>query len=331
MKVLESLGWTKVPDDEQSALPIFCWCTRSGADFPAYGPADAQLPLIRPFPQAFTDLLDQKDQLAQNLLAAGLEDVSPPTWTAAQFLAEGPRDEPGHEQLWFLKHSGGVKGQAVFPYAGTKELVTRVESLLQRGNGTFVVQKGIAPPALTEAGRKFVLRVHVVLHGASDGGLAAYMHRSLILQEHARPYSLDTSQKSAHVSSAAQPNLLPPPQLLQDESLALKVQALLARSFGAVWERAPRAPYAPRGAELCQVFGCDVGTDASGRPWLIEVNSYPAIASGTMDKVDPQVYTSLVRDVALLVVLPSIEAAAGRPRAPVDGGFVRLDVEQRVE
>ena len=47
--------------------------------------------------------------------------------------------------------------------------------------------------------------------------------------------------------------------------------------------------------------------DARGKAWLLEVNDYPAIASGTMEHVDTQVYTNLVRDLLRLVVLPKVD------------------------
>ena len=50
--------------------------------------------------------------------------------------------------------------------------------------------------------------------------------------------------------------------------------------------------------------------------WLLEVNSYPAIHSGTMSSVDAEVYTALVRDILSLVVLPALR---NLPPMQVDG------------
>ena len=55
--------------------------------------------------------------------------------------------------------------------------------------------------------------------------------------------------------------------------------------------------------------------------WLLEVNSYPAIASGTMRAVDTHVYTELVRDVVSLVVLPAISNTE-----PHAGSFLPCDL-----
>ncbi len=53
----------------------------------------------------------------------------------------------------------------------------------------------------------------------------------------------------------------------------------------------------------------------------LQVNAYPAIASGTMAGVDRQVFTDLLQDLLTLVVLPVTDGAAPEP-----GGFVLLEV-----
>ena len=55
--------------------------------------------------------------------------------------------------------------------------------------------------------------------------------------------------------------------------------------------------------------------------WAVQVNAYPAIASGTMAAVDRKVYTKLVKDLLGLFVLPLTD---GVPPDP--GGFVELDL-----
>jgi hypothetical protein len=65
---------------------------------------------------------------------------------------------------------------------------------------------------------------------------------------------------------------------------------------------------------------------------LLEVNSYPAIASGTMAAVPRQVYTRLVDDLLHLVVIPGLARAEAKMQAcahdasvvPQVDGFVRV-------
>ena len=56
------------------------------------------------------------------------------------------------------------------------------------------------------------------------------------------------------------------------------------------------------------------------RVQLLEANSYPAIASGTMAAVPRSVYTRLVGDVLSLAVLPAL----GGADPPAAGGFRRV-------
>jgi len=321
--LLEACGWRPIKETDDSAIPAFCWSTRKAGDFPAWAAEGEALPLVRPFPQDFTRRLDDKAELASHLAAAGHAVVHPPTWPAEDFPAEELGAEDG-EEMWFLKHTQGVKGQGVHVYASVGALRRRLDELGARGCRGFVVQRGVAPPALL-GGRKWVLRVHVLLHGGADGDLCAYCHRHMILIQHCQPYTERAEVRAAHISSAGMPKHWPKPTLLEDQELAAQVRELAAKAFASVWHHAPRGPYAPAGAELCQVFGLDVAVDATGRAWLIEVNDFPAIASGTMDHVDPVVYTDLVRDVLRLAVLPRLEGAA-----PATGGFVRLPVEEWV-
>jgi len=283
------------------------------------------LPLIRPFPQEFSDRLDDKVKLNEYFLAAGCGDLQPPTWCAVNFpSAKHPLPCENHacsHDFWFLKHRFGVKGKGVHVFAGTDALRKRLEELGDRSCRNFVVQQGIAPPALLD-GRKWMMRVHVLLHGNRHGELQAYCHNDIIVIRYGQPYTERPEVRAAHISSAGLPKHWPKPTLLDDMALAERIRALAASALLAVWQHAPRGPYHPHDAELCQVFGLDIMVDAFGRPWILEVNSYPAIASGTMDHVEPYVYSNLVRDVLRLVVLPRVNGS------DLDqGGFVRLHVE----
>eukprot|EP00929_Paragymnodinium_shiwhaense_P110578 TRINITY_DN7771_c0_g1_i1.p1 TRINITY_DN7771_c0_g1~~TRINITY_DN7771_c0_g1_i1.p1 ORF type:complete len:853 (-),score=194.80 TRINITY_DN7771_c0_g1_i1:167-2344(-) len=317
LQLFDAAGWQKAEDLDTPLLPVFCWPVRKAGDFPAHGAHNAPLPLMRPFPHSFTRLLDNKIELATHLAAAGHADIHPPTWCAEDFLAaERLVDDESH--LWFLKHSQGVKGTGVSVLAGAEALYARLEQLGEKGRRGFIVQRAVAPPALRD-GRKWVLRAHVLMHGTSDE-LRAYCHKDVVLLEHARPYTLEPGARAAHISSAGKN--WPKPVLVEEEDLLQQVQTLAARAFASVWQFAPRGPYAPAGAELCQVFGLDVAVDTSGRAWLLEVNDYPAIASGTLDHVDKAVYTNLVRDVLRLVVLPRTDGMQ-----PIPGGFVQLQID----
>mmetsp|Transcript_62506 Transcript_62506/g.203944 ORF Transcript_62506/g.203944 Transcript_62506/m.203944 type:complete len:1138 (+) Transcript_62506:418-3831(+) len=320
VQVLESYGWRRVDERDDSIVPAFCWPTRKAGDFLASGGADAALPLVRPFPQEFTQRLDDKSELAAHLSAAGFAGVLPPTWLAHDFMASELCGD-NEQDIWFVKHNLGVKGNGVHVFAGSGAVKSRLEELGPRGRHTFIVQRGVAPPDLHE-GRKWMLRAHALLHCSGAGGARAYCHSDMVVIDHGQLYTEQPHVRAAHISSAGNPKNWPKPYLLDCEPTARQVRALMEQTFAAVWQFLPPRPFTPPESELCQVLGFDFAVDAHGRCWLLEVNNYPAIASGTMEHVDTSVYTNLVRDVLQLVVLPRLDGIL-----PVPGGFVELNVE----
>ena len=88
----------------------------------------------------------------------------------------------------------------------------------------------------------------------------------------------------------------------------------------------------------CELRMLDAGSAAGGGqraqrqhplPWrprvlLLEANSYPAVASGTMAAVPRSVYTRLVGDLLSLVVLPALDSTGERAGQGAAGGFVRV-------
>ena len=199
-------------------------------------------------------------------------------------------------------------------------LLERLRELGHKGSKQFIVQRYVWPPALRN-GRKWVLRAHALLHGLPDGTLGLYCHDDIITLEYGQPYTEQLDLRAAHISNVAKLKHLPKPTLVEDPGLRQQVQQLTRQVFGAVAEYAPRGPYAPKESELCQVFGLDIILDAGGKAWLLEVNDYPAIGSGTMEHVDTAVYTRLVRDVLLLVVSPKLDGVDSNP-----GGWVSLSL-----
>ena len=58
---------------------------------------------------------------------------------------------------------------------------------------------------------------------------------------------------------------------------------------------------------MLQLFGFDFAIDALERVFLLEVNSHPAIASGSMAHVQTERFTALIRDLLSAVVLPVLD------------------------
>ena len=107
----------------------------------------------------------------------------------------------------------------------------------------------------------------------------------------------------------------------------------------AVDDGACKPPVAAAAAEAaCELRMLDAGSAAGGDqraqrqhplPWrprvlLLEANSYPAVASGTMAAVPRSVYTRLVGDLLSMVVLPALDSTGERAGQGAAGGFVRV-------
>jgi hypothetical protein len=265
-----------------------------------------------------------------------------------------------------MKRRQAVKGKAVY-VAQTVADPVQLQEKLKGSLADFVVQQEVAPPMLLD-GRKFVLRVHVLvvlrqgtgscaaatqaaaaqvvhagtggqqLQGSSDGAAAGglccaggavtlpgaadgshldvYVHEDVNVLPHASLYDAGSKVQAVHISSKGSKH--PPPVLLQQlpELHGLVWPQLLQLAAATVDAASPAlipAEVAPDAA-LYHLFGFDCMIDTAGHAVLLEVNSYPAVASGTMSAVSPAVYTRLVQDMVTLLVLPRTDgdaAAAG--------------------
>lgn len=337
-RVLIACGFEEV-DTSTTRVPAFFWNTRRAADFPAIGEG---LPLIRLLPQACTDALDDKVRCARLLNAAGfvaaglvpesfvdlaaLQEILERSVTEQQEEAawEEAREDRRQRRLYFVKHRFGVKGQAVRPMredALAMWLQDGISHVRGRSEQQFVVQAEV-PPAVDASGRKFVLRCHVLVACRAASPPAAWFHHDVITLAHAVPYDVDGTDKAIHVSQSGKGH--PPPQLLSElppthpaagESLPSHLRGLVTRMLAAAAPELIPVPRCQR-ATLYTLLGLDVALSNRGAPMLLEVNSHPAIADGTMSGVPTAVYTRLVQDVLSLLVLPALDGV--EPRA---GGF----------
>ena len=334
-------------------VPVFAFTTRRGGNFPAQGEG---LPRVRQLPQCHTTCLDDKRLMWECLAAAGCTDITPQTWVDVDALllrdtcsrvsdGSGSRASDANSQVgggssndhssssrsvscpalsrldmgpWFLKHRHGVKGQAVYAFTSLQALSARLSSISNASRRNVVVQRDVHPPLLLH-GRQFALRAHVLVTAAWPRR-AAYVHRDVIVVEHAASYDPASATKAVHVSSAGRGH--PAPYLLEslaDSKLANSLwQQICATSRASVTATAQQLfPADPdHEAVFCHLWGYDVVACQQGRAYLIEANAYPAIASGTMAAVDRPVYTRLLQDLLTLVVLPAADGVA-----PVAGGF----------
>jgi hypothetical protein len=304
LRHLVALGWTEVERTDCAAIPALVWSSRRAADFPACGRPD--LPLVRMLPQSCLACLDDKVYLANLLSRHNVADVCPPSFTDLAALRESLESSPSAvgdslAPLWFIKHRHGVKGKAVTPMREPALL----EWLGRHGSAAdFAVQREVFPPALW-LGRKFAIRAHVLV--ACTGGdhagaaeAAAWLHTDVLVLPHALAHDARTDDKAVHVSNVGKGH--PPPCRTTElpvehpaahSSLWPQLTGLASRTL-----RASRRELLPQprcaASTLYAVLALDVALDAAGVPWLLEVNSHPALGDGTMSAVQPSVYTQCV-------------------------------------
>jgi hypothetical protein len=230
----------------------------------------------------------------------------------------------------FVKHRRGVKGQAVH-VARTMQQLLQLQQRLKGSSKDFIVQQEV-PPLLLQ-GRKFVMRVHVLavpqplqLHSGDPAAVAVrvYVHEDAIVLQHAQQYDPASDDSAVHISSMGKQHpvlvllagsLLPAGLQKSDWQ---QLQGLAVRCIDAVHHVLLPAAVHP-GVVLYHLFGFDCMVNTAGQVVLLEVNSYPAIASGTMCGVDVNVYTRLIGDLVRLLVLPVADGVAPEP-----GGFVEV-------
>jgi hypothetical protein len=234
--------------------------------------------------------------------------------------------------LYFAKHRLGVKGRAVHPM--------REAALLAWLHGEepaklrdYVVQAEVAPPALWE-GRKFTVRCHALIALCPPPNeLAAWLHRDVIILPHAKLHEFNGADRAVHVSQAGRNH--PQPTLSSEVPTAHPAAAcrlwprlleLITRCLAScLCELLP--PSRCSTSTLYSLMAFDLALDANGRPFVLEVNSHPAIGDGSMSAVDTGVYTRLVADVTSLLVLPAavdVDVASGRAATGTTGGFESL-------
>ena len=196
---LQSLGWTRVSEDT-SAIPVFSFMSRKGSDF---GVQSGPWPLVRQLPHSHTLAWDDKLLLWEHLSQAGHAASLPPTVPAVHWahwlgteratdqlrgtdaggvcdrgstptrtppaspdpaLGPGPSTASSSHQRLFLKHRLGANGNSVHAYGPSQLplLRQRLERMTAADLGQYLLQEEVYPPMLVE-GRKFVLRVHVLL------------------------------------------------------------------------------------------------------------------------------------------------------------------------
>ncbi|CAH1261354.1 TTL [Branchiostoma lanceolatum] len=215
----------------------------------------------------------------------------------------------GNDSVWIAKASAGAKGEDILISSDCEALLEFVD----RGKQSHVLQKYIEDPLLLTGGRKFDMRMWVLL----DHQYSIWLFREGVLRTSSDPYDPDHLQDltshltnhclqeahSANYGKYEEGNEMffqEFNRFLEDkhgttlESAVLpQVRTIIRNCLEAIRENISTA-----GLDYCsfQLFGFDFMLDRQLKVWLIEVNGAPAcarkllpdLAAGIVDiAVDP--------------------------------------------
>lgn len=307
---LVNRGWERLPaplpeqflSDHDNPL-AFVWPGKSGPQFPVDTVSPA---LVRPYPASVTQCLDDKLLLAEALKG---RDVMPES-VKLEDAADG--------ELYFVKHRRGAQGKSVY--------VKDRSSLLSwsrtcKNVDDFVIQKEVIP-ALDESGRKFVLRGHILLYKRGDGPLNAALHDDVICITHASPYESSAgANKPAHVSQAGGKKRPAPSRLseLNPSHPAAQLFPEIVRCSEILVKETMNAFASPNahGVTCFALAGADYLVDRTGKVWLCEVNSHPALNWGSMQDVDRGVFARLVEEMLGVLLFDEALSETGFESLPL--------------
>jgi len=213
--------------------------------------------------------------------------------------AEREEEKP----LWICKPSDSSRGRGIFLISDMSQLVYDQQ---------YVVQEYIANPLLV-GGFKFDLRLYVLV--TSFHPIRCYLYREGLVRFATEKYSKDSSSIAnlfAHLTNSSINKFSPSLDEhkdtvgsgckwtltrlrkylssagVDDSLLFERIKHIIILTTLALW---PKIPRQTSGFEL---FGFDVMVDSELKPWLIEVNSSPALATDT--ELDVEVKDALISD-----------------------------------
>lgn len=236
--------------------------------------------------------LDDKARLAPLLAAHRFRHAPQTHWLAAN----RPLPDGG---WWIAKHGRLFGGQAVQICADPRALPL---------GGGWIVQRYIAEPRLHE-GRKFHLRFYLAILEGRERHAA--LHADAIARLALLPYDPADPDQRRHVTNTLRfrddPAAKAGAKVVDLEALGLAPETLariadLARDLAriAFTERIAFLHLDDRADPIPpKLLGLDIVVDRGDRPWLLEVERYPALHGGS--PAADAVNARLFRDFALLI------------------------------
>jgi len=304
-------GWLEMEDDCGTAWNLL-WTYRRNKKFLDDVPSLNIFQKVNHF--SMSTVLTGKDLLKDTLTPyKRIFNILPATFNLPRdwksFQREWHRVEEGCREpnLWIAKPSRGACGRGIRVFRHLKDIQPYAKNV--------VVQKYIHPPLLLHGKYKFDLRIYVLVTSLKP--LEAFIYTDGLVRTCSQPYNIDMhdlSNKFQHLTNTS----------VQKErqsgtavtKLSLKALWKIMRKDGvdckSMWEGVigivlksllcvslhPSIQHEPNAFEI---FGYDIMFDADYTPWLVEVNSSPALSCD--GEVDDTVKLGMLYD-AIRIIKP---------------------------
>lgn len=308
--VLEARGWSEF--NENSLSPndwSLFW--KSGRPKPSEFSNGLPYQKYNHFPK--TSAICRKDTLCRNLrkmraLYGAVYNFFPQTFMLPQeygkFVNEYMQHE--HKPIWISKPNDLSRGRKIFLFRELTDLIY---------DTPVIVQKYISQPLLISR-YKWDMRVYVLI--TSYHPLTIYIYREGLARFSTEPYNTESlDNKFVHLTNSSinklSPNLMTHKDVVGtgckwDFATLNSYLERCGMDVKQIWKKIESiviltllmlVPVTPDIHCCFELLGFDIMLDANLKPWLLEVNSSPALAVDS--EIDARVKTLLINDIVDLL------------------------------
>lgn len=310
--VLEARGWSEF--DEKSHNPndwSLFW--KSGRPKPSEFSSGLPYQRYNHFPK--TSAICRKDTLCRNLrkmraLHGAIYNFFPQTFMLPQEYGRFVNEYMQHEDkpIWISKPNDLSRGRKIYLFRDLTDLIY---------DTPVIVQRYISQPLLISQ-YKWDMRVYVLI--TSYHPLTVYIYREGLARFSTEPYSVESlDNKFAHLTNSSINKLSPSLMTHKDvvgrgckwdfatlnsylERLGIDTRNIWKRiELIVILTLLMLVPVMPDITCCFELLGFDIMLDANLKPWLLEVNSSPALAVDS--EIDARVKTALINDIIDLLNL----------------------------
>jgi len=284
--LLTARGYTRVTDPKVAANFMFF-------SHPTWYKSDPGIRLSH-FETYTMNQIDDKRLVWEYLVKAGKQHWMPWTYLDLSDFREkesGFETSSGETRLYFIKDKLGVHQNGVWCCNGVADVETKLKELSDEKSKpveklmkeTLCIQTGVQK-LLTLEGKKYNMRVYVVVLRDADKGLKVYMFESIHMRVFNLPHDEQSTDPNIQIGMDGHTYQTMATELKGWHDVILpqlrKAAGDVARSFP--WDlRYPEAgqegPLPSAAVAKVALLGFDFLIDSEMKPWVIEVNGWPCV------------------------------------------------------